>query len=204
MNRLDKVVVFHPLREEQLEQILEIELGMVQQRVLDTARGQFLFRVTPAGEEIPAAGRNGPEVRGAPPEARHREVTSSIRWPTCWRPSRSASATCWSSIGTGSPQHLTFQKEGEGAVLPVSARTAPRRQRSSGHGDRRKSGRSSRSGHRARSEGSGGAAVGRASPWLPAGAKSTRNRRIADNISKAACFAGRPLCIYDWYGCHGT
>src|SRR2546422_1581651 len=33
MNRLDKVVVFHPLRPEQLEQILEIELGMVQQRV---------------------------------------------------------------------------------------------------------------------------------------------------------------------------
>src|SRR5467141_45953 len=47
MNRLDKVVVFHPLRPEQLEQILEIELGMVQQRVLDAARGPFLFRVTP-------------------------------------------------------------------------------------------------------------------------------------------------------------
>src|SRR3984957_19788439 len=46
MNRLDKVVVFHPLREEQLEQILDIELGMVQQRVLDGRRGQFLFRVT--------------------------------------------------------------------------------------------------------------------------------------------------------------
>src|SRR6201996_3333782 len=29
MNRLDKVVVFHPLREQQLEEILEIELGMV-------------------------------------------------------------------------------------------------------------------------------------------------------------------------------
>src|ERR1700686_1317339 len=47
MNRLDKVVVFHPLRHEQLEQILEIELGMVQQRVLDAGRGQFLFRLTP-------------------------------------------------------------------------------------------------------------------------------------------------------------
>src|SRR6266576_2807938 len=42
MNRLDKVVVFHPLRQEQLEEILEIELGMVQQRVLETGRGQFL------------------------------------------------------------------------------------------------------------------------------------------------------------------
>jgi ATP-dependent Clp protease ATP-binding subunit ClpA len=48
MNRLDKVVVFHPLRREQLEQVLEIELGQVQQRVLETAKGQFLFRVTPA------------------------------------------------------------------------------------------------------------------------------------------------------------
>src|ERR1017187_8089745 len=47
MNRLDKVVVFHPLHPEQLVQILEIELGMVQQRVLDAGRGQFLFRVTP-------------------------------------------------------------------------------------------------------------------------------------------------------------
>src|SRR2546428_166862 len=47
MNRLDKVVVFHPLRREQLEQVLEIELGQVQQRVLETAKGQFLFRVTP-------------------------------------------------------------------------------------------------------------------------------------------------------------
>src|SRR4030088_2605009 len=46
MNRLDKVVVFHPLHREQLEEVLEIELGQVQQRVLETAKGQFLFRVT--------------------------------------------------------------------------------------------------------------------------------------------------------------
>src|SRR6059036_2902600 len=51
MNRLDKVVVFHPLRREQLEQVLEIELGQVQQRVLETAKGQFLFRVAPAGRD---------------------------------------------------------------------------------------------------------------------------------------------------------
>ncbi|HET7207270.1 MAG TPA: AAA family ATPase, partial [Terriglobales bacterium] len=41
MNRLDKVVVFHPLKREQLEEVLEIELGQVQQRVLETAKGQF-------------------------------------------------------------------------------------------------------------------------------------------------------------------
>ena len=52
MNRLDKVVVFHPLKREQLEQVLEIELGQVQQRVLETAKGQFLFRVTEAGREF--------------------------------------------------------------------------------------------------------------------------------------------------------
>jgi ATP-dependent Clp protease ATP-binding subunit ClpB len=52
MNRLDKIVVFHPLRREQLEKVLEIELGQVQQRVLETAKGQFLFRVTPAGCEF--------------------------------------------------------------------------------------------------------------------------------------------------------
>src|ERR1700678_2937444 len=46
MNRIDKTVVFRPLRAAQLEQILEIELGMVQQRVLETAKGRFLFRVT--------------------------------------------------------------------------------------------------------------------------------------------------------------
>src|ERR1700691_1736254 len=52
MNRIDKIVVFHPLRSEQLEQILEIELGMVQQRVLETAKGRFLFRVTSAAREF--------------------------------------------------------------------------------------------------------------------------------------------------------
>jgi ATP-dependent Clp protease ATP-binding subunit ClpB len=32
--------------------VLEIELGQVQQRVLETAKGQFLFRVTVAGKEF--------------------------------------------------------------------------------------------------------------------------------------------------------
>jgi ATP-dependent Clp protease ATP-binding subunit ClpB len=52
MNRIDKTVVFHPLRKEELERILEIELGMVQQRVLETAKGQFTFRVTPPAREL--------------------------------------------------------------------------------------------------------------------------------------------------------
>jgi len=52
MNRLDRVVVFHPLRQEQLEQILEIELAMVQQRVMDAASRRFQFRVTRAAEKF--------------------------------------------------------------------------------------------------------------------------------------------------------
>jgi len=52
MNRLDKIVVFHPLNREQLAEVLQIELGQVQQRVLETQKGQFLFRVTDAGREF--------------------------------------------------------------------------------------------------------------------------------------------------------
>jgi ATP-dependent Clp protease ATP-binding subunit ClpB len=52
MNRLDKVVVFHPLHRAQLEQVLDIELSMVQQRILETAKGQFLFRVTESGRDF--------------------------------------------------------------------------------------------------------------------------------------------------------
>jgi ATP-dependent Clp protease ATP-binding subunit ClpB len=47
MNRIDKVVVFKTLRSTHLEQILEIELGMVQQRVLmASAANQFVFNCT--------------------------------------------------------------------------------------------------------------------------------------------------------------
>ena len=52
MNRLDKIVVFHSLNREQLAEVLRIELGQVQQRVLETQNGQFLFRVTDAGREF--------------------------------------------------------------------------------------------------------------------------------------------------------
>src|SRR5881275_1754518 len=47
MNRIDKVVVFKMLKAEHLEQILEIELGMVQQRILQaTGNNQFVFSCT--------------------------------------------------------------------------------------------------------------------------------------------------------------
>jgi ATP-dependent Clp protease ATP-binding subunit ClpB len=49
MNRLDKVVVFHPLKREELDEVLEIELRNVQKRVLDAATRPFLFRITEEG-----------------------------------------------------------------------------------------------------------------------------------------------------------
>jgi ATP-dependent Clp protease ATP-binding subunit ClpB len=52
MNRLDKVVVFHPLQREQLEEVLEIELGQVQKRVSDSMTSPFLFRVTSEGRQF--------------------------------------------------------------------------------------------------------------------------------------------------------
>ena len=52
MNRIDKTVVFRPLRKEQLERILEIELTMVQQRLAETPRGQFVFRATETAKDF--------------------------------------------------------------------------------------------------------------------------------------------------------
>src|SRR3974390_2228729 len=52
MNRIDKTVVFKTLRDEHLSQILDIELGMVQQRVLMAAgTNQFVFNCTSAVKE---------------------------------------------------------------------------------------------------------------------------------------------------------
>src|ERR1700693_3388643 len=48
MNRIDKTVVFKTLRDDHLAPILEIELGMVQQRILmASAVNQFVFSCTP-------------------------------------------------------------------------------------------------------------------------------------------------------------
>ena len=53
MNRIDKVVVFKRLHDEHLAQILEIELGMVQQRILKAAGDQrFVFNCTQAVKDF--------------------------------------------------------------------------------------------------------------------------------------------------------
>ena len=52
MNRIDKVVVFRPLGEEELRKILSIELTMVQQRIFSAANSApFVFSVTAGAKE---------------------------------------------------------------------------------------------------------------------------------------------------------
>jgi ATP-dependent Clp protease ATP-binding subunit ClpB len=120
MNRIDKVIVFHPLRSQQLEQILEIELGMVQQRVLETAKGRFLFRVTSAAREFLL--REGTDMKYG---ARHlkRAIERYVVYPLA-----SLLATEQVSLGDvisidwdGHELGLSFLKEAEGALVPVTA-----------------------------------------------------------------------------------
>ncbi len=120
MNRIDKVVVFHPLRSEQLEQILEIELGMVQQRVLETAKGRFLFRVTQPAKDFLL--REGTDLKYG---ARHlkRAIERHLVYPLA-----SLLATEQVCLGDvisidwdGAENGLTFIKEAEGALLPVAS-----------------------------------------------------------------------------------
>ncbi|HXN49937.1 MAG TPA: AAA family ATPase [Bryobacteraceae bacterium] len=52
INRLDKIVVFKPLGEAELRKILDIELRMVQQRVMQAAgTSPFIFTVSPGARE---------------------------------------------------------------------------------------------------------------------------------------------------------
>ncbi|HXM96069.1 MAG TPA: AAA family ATPase [Candidatus Dormibacteraeota bacterium] len=116
MNRLDKVVVFHPLRREQLEEVLEIELANLQRRVLETANGQFLFRVTPAGRDFLL--QEGTDQRYG---ARHlkRAIERHVVYPL-------ANLLATEQVHLGDlvridwdREHslLTFVREGEGALV---------------------------------------------------------------------------------------
>jgi ATP-dependent Clp protease ATP-binding subunit ClpB len=120
MNRIDKTVVFHPLRSAQLEQILEIELGMVQQRVLETAKGRFLFRVTQPAREFLL--KEGTDLKYG---ARHlkRAIERHVVYPLA-----SLLATEQVSLGDvisidwhGGELGLTFLKEAEGALVPMAS-----------------------------------------------------------------------------------
>ena len=118
MNRIDKVVVFKTLRSEHLQQILEIELGMVQQRVLMAAGAhQFVFNCTPEVKSFLLAEGTDPKYG-----ARHlkRAIERHLVFPL-------ANLVATGQVKLGDfirvdmigESKLTFVKEAEGAMVPV-------------------------------------------------------------------------------------
>ncbi len=117
MNRIDKMVVFKTLKPEHLEHILEIELGMVQQRILQaTGNQQFVFSCTTPVKKFLL-------VEGTDPKygARHlkRSIEKNIVFPL-------ANLVATGQIKLGDfiridmkDSRLTFTKEAEGALVPV-------------------------------------------------------------------------------------
>jgi len=116
MNRLDKLVVFRQLKRAELETVLDIELGLVQKRVLDTAANKFLFRVTDSGREFLL--QEGTDQRYG---ARHlkRAIERYLVYPLA-----NLLATQQVNLGDlvrvdwdGNHKELTFVREKEGAIV---------------------------------------------------------------------------------------
>jgi len=118
MNRIDKVVVFKTLRSEHLTQILEIELGMVQQRILQaTGNNQFVFTCTPKVKQFLL--NEGTDLKYG---ARHlkRAIERFVVFPLA-----NLVATGQVKLGDfiridmDGGGKMTFVKEAEGALVPV-------------------------------------------------------------------------------------
>ncbi|PYX85187.1 MAG: ATP-dependent Clp protease ATP-binding subunit [Acidobacteria bacterium] len=118
MNRIDKVVVFKTLRAEHLQQILEIELGMVQQRILMAAgANQFVFTCTPKVKAFLLHEGTDPKYG-----ARHlkRAIEKNLVFPL-------ANLVATGQVKLGdfvrvditAEGKMTFIKEAEGAMVPV-------------------------------------------------------------------------------------
>jgi ATP-dependent Clp protease ATP-binding subunit ClpB len=118
MNRIDKIVVFRTLRSEHLEQILEIELGLVQQRILQIAGNhQFVFSCTVPVKQFLL--REGTDLKYG---ARHlkRAIERNVVFPLA-----NLVATGQVKLGDfiridlNGDGKMTFVKEAEGALVPV-------------------------------------------------------------------------------------
>jgi ATP-dependent Clp protease ATP-binding subunit ClpA len=117
MNRIDKVVVFKTLRPDHLEQILEIELGMVQQRILQaTGNHQFVFSCTTPVKKFLLEEGTDPKYG-----ARHlkRAIERNVVFPL-------ANLVATGQIKLGdfvridlTENRMVFVKEAEGALVPV-------------------------------------------------------------------------------------
>ncbi len=118
MNRIDKVVVFKTLRPEHLQQILEIELGMVQQRILMVSgASQFVFNCTSKVKSFLLGEGTDPKYG-----ARHlkRAIERHLVFPLA-----NLVATGQVKLGDfirvdlNGDGRLMFVKEAEGAMVPV-------------------------------------------------------------------------------------
>jgi ATP-dependent Clp protease ATP-binding subunit ClpA len=118
MNRIDKTVVFKTLRPEHLEQILDIELGMVQQRVLmASAANQFVFSCTSKVKNFLLSEGTDPKYG-----ARHlkRAIERNLVFPL-------ANLVATGQVRLGdfvrvdltADGRITFIKEAEGAMVPM-------------------------------------------------------------------------------------
>ena len=117
MNRIDKVVVFKTLRPEHLEQILEIELGTVQQRILMAAgTNKFVFSCTETVKNLLLEEGTDPKYG-----ARHlkRAIEKNVVFPLA-----NLVATAQVKLGDfvridlGPERRMTFMKEAEGTMGP--------------------------------------------------------------------------------------
>ncbi|HEY6184430.1 MAG TPA: AAA family ATPase, partial [Terriglobales bacterium] len=118
MNRIDKTVVFKTLRPEHLRQILEIELGMVQQRILmASAANQFVFSCT-------AKVKNYLLEEGTDPKYGARHLKRAIERHLVF-PLANLVATNQVKLGDfirvdlDMAGQVTFVKEAEGAMVPA-------------------------------------------------------------------------------------
>jgi ATP-dependent Clp protease ATP-binding subunit ClpA len=118
MNRIDKSVVFRTLRDEHLKQILEIELGQVQQRVLMAAgTNQFVFNCTAGAKQFLLSEGTDPRYG-----ARHlkRAIERHLVFPLA-----NLVATGQVKLGDfvrvdmASNSQMIFVKEAENAMAPV-------------------------------------------------------------------------------------
>jgi ATP-dependent Clp protease ATP-binding subunit ClpB len=121
MNRIDKSVVFHTLQPEHLKQILEIELDLMQQRILQPeSNNGFLIKVTSPVKEFLL--KEGTDLKYG---ARHlkRAIERHIVFPLATLVStaqiKQGDCVC---IDQGPSGALTFFKTDEGK--PVRAKSA--------------------------------------------------------------------------------
>lgn len=119
MNRLDKVVVFRPLGEDELRRILDIELGQVQQRIFNSTGDRcFVFSVSESAKDYLLA--EGTDMKYG---ARHlkRAIERRLVHPMSnLVASDQVQAGDWVRVDyDASRDCITFVKEAEG--LPVHA-----------------------------------------------------------------------------------